>query len=108
MIKIWGGVGKRAAKNKTDVKSRLADTRKAWQNVKYRIPKEDKVAIKNEESQLPSKTTQKPQKIIDFETLQQMYNEHNGVEYDGLVAAGDELSVNSYAKKQKNLKFLTL
>ena len=96
MIKLWSGPGKRSIKNKR--KQSKAQESKSLSKIKSNLPLE----------QIPQYPEKRPQNVIDYETLQKMYYEYNKADYKSQMAAGDEISTNSYAKKCSSLKFLSL
>ena len=98
MIKLWGGSGKRTAKNK-EKRSREASPEYNAQNVQSN-EKEHIIAKPKSEGQANN--------VLDFEALSKMYNEYKSAQYTQLAAVGNETTQTIYTKKQQSLKFLSL
>jgi len=107
MMKLWSGPGKRTIKRKADAKNK---------NRPYKKTSEEGFADIGQLTQRP----ERPHNIIDYDTMVKVYgayrsynyHDEHGLEhaedYNISAVVGSEISVNSYAHKQKNLKFLTL
>lgn len=96
VIKLWSNSGKRVEESRFTSTGRLKKNAKRADPVQRKAPSQEFW-----DEPVPSN-------IIDYEALLEMYNEHHNVQYEAVAAVGDETSEYQYAKKQKNLKFLSL
>ncbi|MCL2392060.1 MAG: hypothetical protein FWC66_05550 [Oscillospiraceae bacterium] len=131
MIKIWGGSGKRTIKNTSSHEKAKQTINKTSQNEVFERKDYSRLSEDKRQQTTPSVTTtprsrlseskrqqtttsvtttprsrppeDKGQKVLDFETMMQMYNEQQRA-----LAVGDDIGVGTYSKKQKNLKYLML
>ncbi|MCL2228046.1 MAG: hypothetical protein FWB97_10565 [Oscillospiraceae bacterium] len=92
MVKIWGGYDRKAAKARA---------------AKRQAAKEEVINAEKRRG-AGEHTDRSGHGSMNFETYMQEYNESNPGYGKISAVVDDEPSMNSYARKQRSLKFLTL